>query len=119
MTILWSPEAIEDLTLLRAYIADDNPAAARGVVRFTSYTISNSYFPTIRRWVDPAAFLARASSSSPGRHSLSPIDCREISFRYCAYITERAVGLIAFSGTVVLNARAIQPIVWRSLNLLN
>ena len=32
MTILWSPEAIEDLTSLRAYIADDNPAAARGVV---------------------------------------------------------------------------------------
>ena len=32
MTILWSPEAIEDLTSLRAYIANDNPAAARGVV---------------------------------------------------------------------------------------
>jgi toxin ParE1/3/4 len=32
MNILWSPEAIEDLTSLRAYIADDNPAAARGVV---------------------------------------------------------------------------------------
>jgi toxin ParE1/3/4 len=31
MTILWSPEAIEDLTSLRAYIAEDNPAAARGV----------------------------------------------------------------------------------------
>jgi toxin ParE1/3/4 len=32
MTILWSPEAIDDLTSLRAYIAEDNPAAARGVV---------------------------------------------------------------------------------------
>ena len=32
MTILWSPEAIEDLTSLRAYIAEDNPAAAKGVV---------------------------------------------------------------------------------------
>ena len=31
MTILWSPEAIDDLTSLRAYIAEDNPAAARGV----------------------------------------------------------------------------------------
>ena len=31
MTILWSPEAIDDLTSLRAYIAEDNPAAAKGV----------------------------------------------------------------------------------------
>ena len=31
MTILWSPEAIDDLTSLRAYIAEDNPAAAQGV----------------------------------------------------------------------------------------
>ena len=28
MNILWSPEAIDDLTSLRAYIAEDNPAAA-------------------------------------------------------------------------------------------
>ena len=32
MNIVWSPEAIEDLTSLRAYIAEDNPAAARRVV---------------------------------------------------------------------------------------
>ena len=32
MNILWSPEAIDDLTSLRAYIAEDDPAAARGVV---------------------------------------------------------------------------------------
>jgi toxin ParE1/3/4 len=32
MIILWSPEAIEDLTSLRAYIAEDDPAAARAVV---------------------------------------------------------------------------------------
>jgi toxin ParE1/3/4 len=32
MNILWSPEAIEDLTSLQAYIAEDDPAAARGVV---------------------------------------------------------------------------------------
>ena len=31
MNILWSPEAIDDLTSLRAYIADDNPAAAQEV----------------------------------------------------------------------------------------
>ena len=66
---------------------------------FTSYTTSNSYFPTIRRWGDPAASLARASWSSPRRPSLSPIGCREISFRYCACITERAAGLRTFSGS--------------------
>jgi len=32
MNIAWSPEAIEDLVALRAYIAEDNPAAARRVV---------------------------------------------------------------------------------------
>ena len=32
MNILWSPEAIEDLNSLRAYIAQGNPSAARGVV---------------------------------------------------------------------------------------
>jgi len=32
MNVLWSPEAIGDLASLRAYIADADPAAARGVV---------------------------------------------------------------------------------------
>ena len=32
MNIVWSPEAIEDLASLRAYIAEDNPAAARRTV---------------------------------------------------------------------------------------
>jgi toxin ParE1/3/4 len=29
MTLVWSPEAVEDLASLRAYIAADDPAAAR------------------------------------------------------------------------------------------
>jgi toxin ParE1/3/4 len=32
MNIVWSPEAIEDLVSLRAYIAEDNPVAARRLV---------------------------------------------------------------------------------------
>lgn len=32
MIILWSPEAINDLAALRAYIAEDDPAAAQRVV---------------------------------------------------------------------------------------
>ena len=39
MNILWAPEAIEDLTALRAYIADDDPAAARGVVLHIMHNI--------------------------------------------------------------------------------
>jgi toxin ParE1/3/4 len=32
MNIVWSPEAIRDLAALRAYIAEDDPAAAQKVV---------------------------------------------------------------------------------------
>ena len=32
MTIIWSPEAIEDLISLRAYIAEESPAGARRIV---------------------------------------------------------------------------------------
>ena len=32
MNIIWSPEAIQDLISLRAYISQDNPAAAMRVV---------------------------------------------------------------------------------------
>jgi toxin ParE1/3/4 len=39
MNILWSPEAIEDLNSLRAYIAQDNPSAARGVMLHITHSI--------------------------------------------------------------------------------
>lgn len=39
MNILWSFEAIEDLTSLRAYIAEDDPAAARGIVLHIMHNI--------------------------------------------------------------------------------
>ncbi len=32
MTIVWSPEAIDDLIALRAYIAEESPAGARRIV---------------------------------------------------------------------------------------
>lgn len=32
MIIVWSPQAINDLALLRAYIAEDDPAAAKRTV---------------------------------------------------------------------------------------
>ena len=39
MNIVWSPEAIEDLVSLRAYIAEDNAAAAQRVVRHIIHNI--------------------------------------------------------------------------------
>jgi toxin ParE1/3/4 len=33
MTLVWSPEAVEDLAALRAYIEQDDPAAAQRVGR--------------------------------------------------------------------------------------
>jgi toxin ParE1/3/4 len=39
MNILWSPEAIEDLNSLRAYIAQDNPSAARSVALHIIHSI--------------------------------------------------------------------------------
>ncbi len=39
MNILWSPEAVEDLTSLRSYIAEDDPAAARKVVLHIMHSI--------------------------------------------------------------------------------
>ncbi|MBX9824692.1 MAG: type II toxin-antitoxin system RelE/ParE family toxin [Xanthobacteraceae bacterium] len=32
MIVQWSPQAIDDLASLRAYIAEDNPAAAKRIV---------------------------------------------------------------------------------------
>jgi toxin ParE1/3/4 len=39
MNILWSPEAIEDLNSLRAYIAQDNPSAAQAVALHIMHSI--------------------------------------------------------------------------------
>lgn len=39
MNVIWSPEAIEDLISLRAYIAQDDPAAARRVALRIVYDV--------------------------------------------------------------------------------
>ena len=72
MTILWSPEAIEDLTSLRAYIAEDNPAAAKGVVLRILHNIEQLLSNNPQMGA-PAASLARASLSSPEHPSSSPV----------------------------------------------
>jgi toxin ParE1/3/4 len=42
MRIVWSPEAIDDLASLRAYIAEDNPAAARRVALRVSQAVEEN-----------------------------------------------------------------------------
>jgi toxin ParE1/3/4 len=41
MTIVWSPEAIQDLMSLRAYIARDSPAGAKRVVLRILHVVKN------------------------------------------------------------------------------
>jgi toxin ParE1/3/4 len=41
MTIVWSPEAIQDLISLRAYIARDSPAGAKRVVLRILHVVEN------------------------------------------------------------------------------
>ena len=39
MNIVWAPEAIDDLVSLRAYVAEDDPAAARRIALRILYDI--------------------------------------------------------------------------------
>jgi toxin ParE1/3/4 len=41
MNILWSPEAIQDLISLRAYIAEESPASARRIVTCILQSVEN------------------------------------------------------------------------------
>ena len=41
MTLLWSPESIDDLISLRAYIAEHDPAAAKRVVLHILYCVEH------------------------------------------------------------------------------
>ena len=47
MNIVWSPEAIEDLASLRAYIAEDNPAAAREVLKTQNQAQLRRVYPAL------------------------------------------------------------------------
>jgi toxin ParE1/3/4 len=39
MTLIWSPEAIQDLISLRAYLAEESPAGARRIVLHILQTV--------------------------------------------------------------------------------
>ena len=94
MNIVWSPEAIEDLASLRAYIAEDNPAAARRTVR---HIMSIEQFIPNKSTDRPRRTGAGHAQtlSFPCRPS-SPIGFSERQSRSCAFITGRDVGLTVF-----------------------
>ena len=95
MNILWSPEAIEDLNSIRAYIARDSPSAARAVALHITHSIEQ-LLPDNPQMGRPGRVPAPANSSSPRRPSSSLTVCSEISFKFCAFITGRAAGLRIF-----------------------
>jgi plasmid stabilization system protein ParE len=61
MTPLWSPEAIDDLAALRAFIEQDDPAAAQRVALHIVRTLKH-YFLRAPKRGDPAEFRGHASS---------------------------------------------------------
>jgi ParE toxin of type II toxin-antitoxin system, parDE len=95
MNIAWSPEAIEDLASLRAYIAEDNPAAARRVVLDIIQNVEQ-LLPTIPRSAGPGAYRAPANLSFQGHLISSPIGSSALPSRSYASIMGHGVGLTAF-----------------------
>jgi hypothetical protein len=61
MILVWSPEAIDDLAALRAYIEQDDPAAVQRVVLRIIENLEH-YFPITPKWGAPAAPREHASS---------------------------------------------------------
>jgi hypothetical protein len=61
MIPVWSPEAINGLVALRAYIEQDDPKALNAS-RFTTSGTSNNYFRATPRWDDPAGFRGPANA---------------------------------------------------------
>ena len=60
MTPVWSPEAINDLVALRAYIEQDDPAAAQRVALHIVQNIE-TLLPSPPKWGDPAECRAHAN----------------------------------------------------------
>jgi plasmid stabilization system protein ParE len=61
MTIVWSPEAIDDLASLRDYIAENDPVAAQDVVFHIMHNIER-LLPDNPQMGVRAECLARANS---------------------------------------------------------
>ena len=91
MNIVWSPEAIEDLASLRAYIAEDSPAVARRTVRHREHRAINPR-QSADRPRRTGAGHARTCHSQ-GHPTSSPIGLSERQSKSCAFIMGRDVGV--------------------------
>ena len=98
MNIIWSPEAIEDLISLRAYIAAESPPE-RGGSCCASCMTSNTCCRTTRIWAVQAACPERASWSFRRRPISFPTACNGKPSRFCGFITAPGVGRRACSAS--------------------
>jgi plasmid stabilization system protein ParE len=91
MNIVWSPQAVADLAALRAYIAEDNKAAAQRtvlrIIRAVEELLADN--PDMRR-------PGRANSSFRERPIWFPIAYGISTSRCCAFITARDDGRRSF-----------------------
>jgi ParE toxin of type II toxin-antitoxin system, parDE len=102
MTPIWSPEAIDDLVALRAYIEQDDPAVAQRVALHIIQNVET----LLPKWGEPAAFRARANSWSRGRRSSCRIAWLATQSRFCASSMVPVDGPRPFEETHVLRHRS-------------
>jgi toxin ParE1/3/4 len=96
MNIIWSPEAIEDLISLRAYIAEESPAVARRIVLRILHDVER-LLPDNPHMGRPGRYPERANWSCHKRPTSFPTACNVEPSRFCASITAPGVGRTACS----------------------
>ena len=92
MNILWSPEAIADPSSPRAYIAEDNPSAARRIVFHIMHNIE-LLLPENPQIGRPGRVPGTRELIIPKTPFIVPYRLQEMRSRFCASITEHAAGL--------------------------
>ena len=95
MKIVWSPEAVEDLVSLRAYIAEDSPATAQRTVRLIIESIEQ-LLPDNPRMDRAGRVPGTRELVIPRTPYIVPIGSSEQRSKSCASIMRRDVGLDSF-----------------------
>src|SRR6478672_10351978 len=95
MKIVWSPEAVEDLVSLRAYIAEDSPVTAQRTVRLIIGSIEQ-LLPDNPRMGRAGRVPGTRELVIPRTPTSCPIGSSEQRSKSCASIMRRDVGLTVF-----------------------
>ena len=95
MNIIWSPEAIQDLISLRAYIAQDSPAGARRIVLRILHNVEH-LLPDNPHIGRPGRVPGTRELVIPQTPYIVPYRVQRGLYRFCAYIIAAGVGLKAF-----------------------